>query len=706
MPKRRWLLIGLTAGLSAVFMACRSQSSIPAAHERVTITLAAGHAGGIYLKLGNTMAERARKEGIELQVLETQGSEANVGLLASDKAQVALVQKDVYHRTNLGLGPVRSLKDQLVGIPLYQEMVQILVRPHSYLRNSNDLRDRNVSVGPKGSGAFSCARAVLNASGVGPKGATELNLDAQGAEEGLQGDDLDAAFFTGAVPQPEVKEIIRKNPEIHLLPLDSRVIERLVKDESFVHADVPKSAYPNDQEEVPTVAVEALLVTRQKSAGAWWYLALQNILKEQRKGIESAASVELSLLPDNPLPHRLTFLTLLLGSAWLGVMAYKKRSRLRNVMEGREALVLNVMVFVFLWVACSAGLYWSEHKFNENFESFLQSVWSMMIYVAGGLEAKDRSPMTPSGEVFGVLSVVFGVATIAWFTAEFANHLVRREIDKVRKLLGRKIEMPRDIQDHIVLVNWNQHAQEIIRQFRLQKPDDRRPIVVLSEVENRLHDPRGFEGVTFLTGVPAEIEFLRTARVEHARSVTIVSAWQSADPNDRRTMDADLADSKTMLTVLAIRNLCAEHKHSVPITAEIRSRRNVSATERAGHGGPIEIVCLEDFGVDVLAQCALTPGLASFYNHILNFSADNNQIQQTHIPDWLVGKVFSEVLRHFAERRGENNFTTLPIGLYRSSTLYVNPSDEELGLLRKDDLLFVIRAASKRAEALRLSHAS
>jgi hypothetical protein len=74
-----------------------------------------------------------------------------------------------------------------------------------------------------------------------------------------------------------------------------------------------------------------------------------------------------------------------------------------------------------------------------------------------------------------------------------------------------------------------------------------------------------------------------------------VSNWIPSDLNDRRRhVDPEYADSKTILTILAIRALCEDRNRSsvLPIRAEIQLARNQQEARNAVQGGPLTLTVL------------------------------------------------------------------------------------------------------------------
>jgi len=215
---RRQVLRALAAaGLLAVVSACSS----PFARTRLTV--ATGGTQGVYFKLGTALA-RIWQDRLGLddqpQVLDTAGSVANLGLLASGNADVAFSQVDVAADQLTGAaGPhtIRALAR------IYDDAVHVVVAASSPIRTLVDLRGARVSVGAKDSGVTVIARRLLDVAGLSP------DTDLQPAQLGINDSvtamregRIDAFFWVGGLPTAGVSELATTTP-IRLLDLDDLV---------------------------------------------------------------------------------------------------------------------------------------------------------------------------------------------------------------------------------------------------------------------------------------------------------------------------------------------------------------------------------------------------------------------------------------------------------------------------------------------------
>jgi len=138
-------------------------------------------------------------------------------------------------------------------------------------------------------------------------------------------------------------------------------------------------------------------------------------------------------------------------------------------------------------------------------------------------------------------------------------------------------------------------VMERITQQRENDHAPERPAVIVARSVPAPALSNGSRNIRLVQGEGTDEGCLEKACVQKAYSVTIFSSWQPSNPDDRRKhLDADSADTKTILAILQIRQL-SRHRpdgRNVPITAEILSPKNRDEAERAGRGGEINVLSL------------------------------------------------------------------------------------------------------------------
>jgi len=282
--------------------------------------LLTGPPSGYYFKVGkaitSVLADGRRSvdpELLEIKAVSTDQTSCNLLGLETGHAQFALVQSDVAHDAWFGHPPIRTVPATDISLvaPLYVEAVHIVVRPHLNLAQLSDLRGRRVWLGIENSLTVLTARRVLDAAGLTTEQIDALNGCPRGnrcpedsigrwstaqALKSLENLNLDAMFQVGAVPFDNLRDQIvpsetdgqlldlerNKKPcaaiqqarvndpglrdhELHLFSLDLNLVDRLVRDGSYIEQLIPSDAYCQENTAL-TVGVRALLLTNRPAS--------------------------------------------------------------------------------------------------------------------------------------------------------------------------------------------------------------------------------------------------------------------------------------------------------------------------------------------------------------------------------------------------------------------------------------------------------
>jgi TRAP transporter TAXI family solute receptor len=670
----------------------------------ITITLSTGEASGYYYRLGQAITEAGLSRGLVVQTIASNGSAENVGLLRDGKVDFALVQSDITQRALHGHDPFQDPIESLRLVePLFAEAVHIIVRSDLYIFTVPELRGKKVSIGPHGSGTDTAARAVLEASGVALEEVQLKHLSSDSVVRELQNETIDAAVLTSAIPNAIVRQALHLQEARLLLP-DVKTIDRLANTLSYSEAVIPAGTYEGQADSLPAVGLGCLMLTR-KDVDAAKVNAIRRLLLENQKSIETRFGSRLALLgtvspKDAALPlhegiARASRLSLpafppLLVIPALGVFLGLAAWYFRRKFAAHGQLVLAAVILIGVWLSSAFTLYLLEHNVNENFRTIRSSLWSLLVYVSGGLSS--RAPITRQGEVVAIVAIVGGVGTFAWFVGALASQLVAAKLSTFEDFLLGRWFVRHHHKDHIVVVNWSHRSEEMIEQLHGPDIHRLRAVVVVSEEDLSIPNRPAFEGCFALKGDPREFSTLDAAGVQRAHSVVIISAWPGVSQSDAHT--CDVADAKTLMTILAIRRFCAkEGTRQVPISAEILSSYNVDSARGAGDGGPTELVCTERLATQLLTQCAASPGIAALYEDLLTFDPGTDEIYQIDVPDECIGMRFEQAVTHFvALGRRDKEASVLPIGVRRNEVTHLNPPEDQggVGTLVTGDRLFVI----------------
>ncbi|MCL2880076.1 MAG: TAXI family TRAP transporter solute-binding subunit [Treponema sp.] len=228
-----------------------------------TMNMATGGTTGTYYTFGTAVAHiLGEKTRIPITVIPTGGSKANIQMLDTGDAQIAIVQNDIMDYAWRGVDFFNGEKTTSFSAmaALYAEACQIIVNPASGITTIADLKGKNVSVGDAGSGIESNAQQILGAYGITFDDITKQNLSFGASADAIRANKIDAFFCVAGIPTPAISNLADEMG-IVLLGIDEPHASALIGDYPFYcRYTVPGGTYPGQNADVTTVAVKAAFI--------------------------------------------------------------------------------------------------------------------------------------------------------------------------------------------------------------------------------------------------------------------------------------------------------------------------------------------------------------------------------------------------------------------------------------------------------------
>ena len=254
-----------------------------------SMTMGTGGTAGTYYGYGGILGSQIKSAaGINVNVVSTDGSKANILGIDAGNYQLGTVQSDVMAYAWTGSRSFEkegALKSFRVVGGLYAEAVQ-LVTMDPTINSVADLKGKKVSIGAAGSGVYFNAMDVLAAAGL-----TEADIIPQyqsfaDSADALKDKKIDAAFIVAGPPTPAITELFTANTA-YLVPIDGKIAEKLLEDCPYytVHS-IPANTYKGQATEVKTVTVKATLIVSASASEADVY----NLTKAIFDNIEAITS--------------------------------------------------------------------------------------------------------------------------------------------------------------------------------------------------------------------------------------------------------------------------------------------------------------------------------------------------------------------------------------------------------------------------------
>jgi TRAP transporter TAXI family solute receptor len=220
------------------------------------LRFASGQEWGAYNKYARQYRELLAKQGLEIEVLTTKGSNENLRLLSSGDADIAFVQGGLE-------SPDPSVELEALG-SVYYEPLWLFLHSRTIPHELAELKGLRMAIGPVGSGTNAIAVELLKDAGMSDEVKT-VDVGGEQAEKMFMARELDAMFVVGSPTIPVISRLLTA-PGVQLMQFNrARAMERRHQFLSMVPLyagviDLKRDIPPND---VELLAPAATLVVRK-----------------------------------------------------------------------------------------------------------------------------------------------------------------------------------------------------------------------------------------------------------------------------------------------------------------------------------------------------------------------------------------------------------------------------------------------------------
>ena len=191
---------------------------IPTPPKKITMTTGADN--GLYYRFGQQLAKELLKEKISLEVLPSAGSLENIERLKQENANVhvGILQG--------GVGQVSENPNISALASVFDEQVWIFYRKAAFkegLTKMTQLKDKNISIGPQGSGTRDLGLKLLKLNQIDPQADKSTiqfkDFTASQSLKALHTKELDAVMLVSGPQAPIVLEYLR-SPDLAVMNFD------------------------------------------------------------------------------------------------------------------------------------------------------------------------------------------------------------------------------------------------------------------------------------------------------------------------------------------------------------------------------------------------------------------------------------------------------------------------------------------------------
>ncbi|MFC1582522.1 potassium channel family protein [Planctomycetota bacterium] len=335
----------------------------------------------------------------------------------------------------------------------------------------------------------------------------------------------------------------------------------------------------------------------------------------------------------------------------------------------RHHVWMCIIILLAAFLLSSVFILYAVEKKAAPDLTYFDAVRMVLVFFMG--EYGD-TPATPLGQVMSLVLFIFGILAGVTIIGKIASLFVDLKLEK---------KMPRDLDNHIVMCNWNPRADRIIREIHspLAAPDTQIVVLTTQDIdEQELQLAQAYDKVHFQKSDPTLHEVLKEAGAHRARSVIILADPECSDP-----------DAHTALIALAITKLEQDVPRKPHMVAEIMSHNKIQHLYDAGVD---EWICSADYGLGIIAQSAVYGKLSDVYQQLLTYSRETNEIYlvaEERYPAQLHGQTFPAIADLLTHHRTAENPCIL-VGIKRDEKIILNPRQEEFDALKSGDSLIVM----------------
>jgi hypothetical protein len=226
-----------------------------------------GGTSGVYYPLGVAMSQLFGKAipDAKVSVQSTKASIENLNLLEAGRGEIAFTLGDSLSdawQGNADAGFKTPLKKLRTVAGIYNNYIQIVASADSGIKTLADLRGKRISVGAPKSGTELNARHVLAAAGLTYHDFAKVEYLPFGESvELMKNRQLDVTLQSAGLGVSSLRDLATSQ-KIVVVPVPADVVKK-IGDPAYLPAVIPAHTYEGQDQDVPAVAIQNFLVTRE-----------------------------------------------------------------------------------------------------------------------------------------------------------------------------------------------------------------------------------------------------------------------------------------------------------------------------------------------------------------------------------------------------------------------------------------------------------
>jgi voltage-gated potassium channel len=250
------------------------------------------------------------------------------------------------------------------------------------------------------------------------------------------------------------------------------------------------------------------------------------------------------------------------------------------------------------------------------FEAFLK-VFILFLGELGDIEWDSQL-----AKLAAAIGLIAGVGFIAIMGAKIVTFYVDLSIrgGRIMKRVNHK--------NHIIICGWNSQGHNIINQLLSPDIAEKRPIVILANLEKK---PVDEDRVDFVSGDPTREEDLKRAGIMNADTAIVLT---ELDPYSQGAVNPD---AQAVLITLAIETLNRDVYTCVQLV-------NSEYKKHLEHVHVDEYICMDHLSGNLMVASALNHGLSWILNELLEFTS-GSEFYKIKVPDGFADMNFRQLAK-------------------------------------------------------------
>ncbi|MEM6755111.1 MAG: ion channel [Cyanobacteria bacterium P01_C01_bin.38] len=313
------------------------------------------------------------------------------------------------------------------------------------------------------------------------------------------------------------------------------------------------------------------------------------------------------------------------------------------------SLIILISPIIYLIEKGQAG----EGQIQELVDAFW---WTIVTLTTVGYG--DFYPNTIFGRFIALFVMIFGIGVLSVLNGLVARILLE---NKLRKEFGMESHQ---VENHIIICEWNYRSKLIIQELRKHSKTKKTPIVLIADIERKpIYDEKLF----FIKGQVND-ETLHKASLDKATTVIILG--------DEK-LDDTSRDAKVILSTLTVESI---NKNAYTIV-ELLNESYSSTCKRACAD---EIIVSSNLNCNLIVSAAINHGISDVVSDILNYE-HGSQLYKIPVPKHEIGLCFIDV---FIRMKQHKQSIVIAIQQGKEGKVISNPPSNYK--LAQNDYLIVI----------------